>query len=518
MFRPHDGRRVVLATNVAETSLTVPGIRYVVDPGTARISRYSARLKVQRLPIEPISQASADQRKGRCGRLSDGVCVRLYSEHDFEERPRFTDPEILRTNLASVILQMAAAGLGDIADFPFLDPPDRRQVRDGIRLLQELAALDERERLTPLGRKLAQLPVDPRLGRMVLEADRRGCAEEVIVIAAALSIQDPRERPADKREQADQLHARFRDDDSDFLAYVNLWRYLREQQLALSGNQFRKRCHAEFLHHLRVREWQDLVAQLRQAAKGLDLTLNRRAGRAGGDPHRPARRAALAPGAEGSRQARVPGRARRALRDLPGLGAGAEAAELGDGRRAGRDVPAVGEDGGADRPALGRAARHAPDQAHLRRAALGTQARLRGGDRARDAVRAAGRRGPQGRLRADRSRAVALAVHPARARRGRLGHAARVLRRQPRAARRGRGARVARAAARHPRRRPGAVRLLRRAHPGRDRLGRALRPLVARGAAARPGPAHVHARGRRDRRRRRARPAARYPRRGARAT
>jgi ATP-dependent helicase HrpA len=275
VFRPHDGRRVVLATNVAETSLTVPGIRYVVDPGTARISRYSARLKVQRLPIEPISQASADQRKGRCGRLSAGVCVRLYSEEDFEARARFTDPEILRTNLASVILQMAAAKLGDIADFPFLDPPDRRQVRDGIRLLQELAALDDRERLTPLGRRLAQLPVDPRLGRMILEADRRGCAEEAIVIAAALSIQDPRERPADKREQADQLHARFKDEDSDFLAYLNLWRHLREQQLALSGNQFRKRCHAEYLHHLRVREWQDLVAQLRQAAKGLNITLNR---------------------------------------------------------------------------------------------------------------------------------------------------------------------------------------------------------------------------------------------------
>ncbi|HTE59915.1 MAG TPA: ATP-dependent RNA helicase HrpA, partial [Solirubrobacteraceae bacterium] len=275
VFQPHAARRVVLATNVAETSLTVPGIRYVVDPGTARISRYSARLKVQRLPIEPISQASADQRKGRCGRTSDGVCVRLYAEQDFEERPRFTVPEILRTNLASVILQMAAAGLGDIADFPFLDPPDRRQVRDGIRLLQELAALDEKERLTPLGRRLAQLPVDPRLGRMVLEADRLGCAEEVIVVAAALSIQDPRERPVDKREQADQLHARFKDEESDFLSYVNLWRYLREQQLALSGNQFRKRCHAEFLHHLRVREWQDLVAQLRQAAKGVGITLNR---------------------------------------------------------------------------------------------------------------------------------------------------------------------------------------------------------------------------------------------------
>ena len=274
VFRPHEGRRVVLATNVAETSLTVPGIRYVVDPGTARISRYSARLKVQRLPIEPISQASADQRKGRCGRTSDGICVRLYDEEDFAERPRFTDPEILRTSLAAVILQMAAAGLGDIERFPFLDPPDRRQVRDGIRLLQELAALDSSERLTALGRRLAQLPVDPRLGRMVLEADRLGCAAEVIVIAAALSIQDPRERPADKREEADRFHARFADEQSDFLSYVNLWRHLREQQLALSGNQFRKRCHAEFLHHLRVREWQDLVGQLRQAAKGVGVTLN----------------------------------------------------------------------------------------------------------------------------------------------------------------------------------------------------------------------------------------------------
>ena len=268
-------RRIVLATNVAETSLTVPGIKYVIDPGTARISRYSARLKVQRLPIEPVSQASADQRKGRCGRVADGICIRLYDEQDFEQRPRFTDPEILRTNLASVLLQMAAAKLGDIADFPFLDPPDRRQVRDGIRLLQELTALDEREQLTPLGRRLAQLPVDPRLGRMILEADRLGCAEEVIVITAALSIQDPRERPAEKREQADQLHARFADEHSDFIAFLNLWRYLREQQRALSGNQFRRRCHAEFLHHLRVREWQDLVAQLRQAAKQVDVTLNR---------------------------------------------------------------------------------------------------------------------------------------------------------------------------------------------------------------------------------------------------
>jgi ATP-dependent helicase HrpA len=274
VFRPHSRRRVVLATNVAETSLTVPGIHYVVDPGTARISRYSARLKVQRLPIEPISQASADQRKGRCGRTADGICIRLYAEEDFEERPRFTEPEIQRTSLASVILQMAAAGLGDIEDFPFLDPPDRRQVRDGILLLEELGALRD-GRLTKLGRRLADLPVDPRMGRMVLEADRLGCATEVIVIAAALSIQDPRERPSDKTAQADQSHARFADEESDFISYLNLWRYLRERQRELSSNQFRKRCLAEYLHHLRIREWQDLVEGLRQSAKGVGITLNR---------------------------------------------------------------------------------------------------------------------------------------------------------------------------------------------------------------------------------------------------
>jgi ATP-dependent helicase HrpA len=274
VFRPHGKPRVVLATNVAETSLTVPGIRSVVDPGTARISRYSARLKVQRLPIERISQASAEQRKGRSGRTSPGVCVRLYSEEDFAERPAYTDPEILRTSLASVILQMAAAGLGDIEAFPFLDPPDRRQVRDGIALLGELGALDDEGALTPLGRRLAQLPVDPRLGRMVLEADRLHCADEVIVIAAALSIQDPRERPADERAQADQQHARFADESSDFIAYLNLWGYLRERQRELSGSAFRRLCKSEHLHYLRVREWQDLAGQLRQAAKAAGVKIN----------------------------------------------------------------------------------------------------------------------------------------------------------------------------------------------------------------------------------------------------
>ena len=281
VFKVHSERRVVLATNVAETSLTVPGIGAVVDPGTARISRYSARLKVQRLPIEPVSQASANQRKGRCGRTSDGICVRLYSEEDFADRPAFTDPEILRTSLAAVILQMAALGLGEVEDFGFLDPPDRRQVRDGKALLHELGAMDPeakdpRKRLTALGRKLAQLPVDPRIGRMVLEADRAGCADEVVVIAAALSIQDPRIRPAEKRGEADEQHARFVDQDarSDFLAYVNLWRHLRARQKELSRNGFRKMCHAEYLHYMRVREWQDLAGQLRQAARNVGVTIN----------------------------------------------------------------------------------------------------------------------------------------------------------------------------------------------------------------------------------------------------
>jgi ATP-dependent helicase HrpA len=270
-------RRVVLATNIAETSLTVPGIRYVVDTGLARISRYSQRLGVQRLPIEPISQASANQRKGRCGRTSDGICIRLYSEDDFEGRPEFTDPEIVRTNLASVILQMAALGLGELAAFPFLDPPDRRYVRDGIRLLHELRALNSKERLTDTGRKLARLPVDPRLGRMVLEAERTGCLREVLVIAAALSIQDPRERPVEHEQAARASHKRFAHEDSDFLAFLNLWDYVREQQKQLSGNQFRKLCRAEFLHYLRLREWQDVHAQLRQAVRSVGGTINSKA-------------------------------------------------------------------------------------------------------------------------------------------------------------------------------------------------------------------------------------------------
>ena len=283
VFEPHRLRRVVLATNVAETSLTVPGIRYVIDPGLARISRYSNKTKVQRLPIEPVSQASANQRAGRCGRVAEGVAIRLFSQADYLSRPRFTEPEILRTSLASVILQMASLGLGAVEDFPFLDAPDRRAVRDGVALLVEIGALaQDREgadaapassqyRLTGIGRDLARLPIDPRLGRMLLEAERLGCASEVLVIVAALSIQDVRERPAEHQGTADASHARLADPHSDFITYLNLWRYLAVQARDLSGSAFRRMCRAEFFHYLRWREWRDVVGQLRQMARTLGI-------------------------------------------------------------------------------------------------------------------------------------------------------------------------------------------------------------------------------------------------------
>jgi len=279
VFERHSGRRIVLATNVAETSLTVPGIRSVVDPGTARISRYSHRTKVQRLPIEEISQASANQRSGRCGRVGPGIAVRLYDEDDFEARPEFTEPEIRRTNLASVILQMANLGLGDVAAFPFVDPPDDRNIRDGIALLEELGAVDPerygtRKWLTPMGRRLVRMPVDPRLGRMVIEAGTNGCLHEVMVITAGMSIQDPRERPFDHRTQADQQHARFKHPDSDFLSYLTLWNHLREERRERSSNQFRKMCRNEFLNYNRIREWQDIYEQLRRATKQLGFKPN----------------------------------------------------------------------------------------------------------------------------------------------------------------------------------------------------------------------------------------------------
>jgi len=291
VFHPGSKRRIVLATNVAETSLTVPGIKYVIDTGTARISRYSHRTKVQRLPIERVSQASANQRSGRCGRVSDGIAIRLYSEEDFESRPLFTDPEILRTNLAAVILQMTAMGVArgpkDVENFPFVEPPDSRAINDGVSLLRELGALrpagaagdgGARNRsgggLTAVGQQLAQLPVDPRLGRMIVESGRRGCVREVMILAAALTIQDPRERPTDKQQLAAEKHARFRDENSDFTGYLNLWNYLQEKQQELSSTAFRRLCRNEFINYLRVREWQDLFAQLRQLARPLGISLD----------------------------------------------------------------------------------------------------------------------------------------------------------------------------------------------------------------------------------------------------
>lgn len=274
IFQSHGARRIILATNVAETSLTVPGIRYVIDPGTARISRYSTRAKVQRLPIEKISQASAAQRAGRCGRVAPGVCIRLYSEEDFNARPAFTEPEILRTNLAAVILQMAALNLGEIEDFPFLEPPERRQITDGYKLLFELHAVDAQRRITELGRRLARLPVDPRLGRMLLAAAELGSLHEVLIITSALSIQDPRERPLDQQQAADEQHRRFRDSRSDFQALLNLWTYYHEQARHCSRNKLRQLCRAEFLSYVRMREWHDLHQELQAKVTAMGLRLN----------------------------------------------------------------------------------------------------------------------------------------------------------------------------------------------------------------------------------------------------
>ncbi|MCO4797574.1 MAG: ATP-dependent RNA helicase HrpA [Colwelliaceae bacterium] len=279
IFQPHSGRNIVLATNVAETSLTVPGIKYVIDPGTARVSRYSYRTKVQRLPIEAISQASANQRAGRCGRVSEGVCIRLYSEDDYLNRPEFTDPEILRTNLATVILQMLSLDLGDISDFPFVEPPDNRNINDGVRLLEELNAVNIKQAnrtsaLTKVGRLLAKFPVDPRLAKMILTAIDLGCIEQVFIIVSALSIQDPRERPFEKQQASDEKHSRFKDKQSDFISFLNLWLYVKEQQKALTNSQFRRLCQKEFLSYIRIREWQDIFSQLKLALKDNHIAMS----------------------------------------------------------------------------------------------------------------------------------------------------------------------------------------------------------------------------------------------------
>ncbi|MFI4882540.1 MAG: ATP-dependent RNA helicase HrpA [Phycisphaerales bacterium JB064] len=274
VFRPGGGRRIVLATNVAETSITVPGIRYVVDPGLARLNRYSPRTRVQRLPIEPVSRASADQRAGRCGRVGPGICVRLYDENDYESRPRFTDPEILRTNLAGVILQMKALKLGDIDDFPLLERPDRRAVQDGLQTLRELSAIDEEQKLTKIGRELARLPIDPRIGRILIAAAREDCLNEVLVIASALSVQDPRERPFDQREKADELHAEYDHPESDFLAYWNLWEIAHGGRRNITTGRLGNLCRSRMLSFTRMREWIDTQKQLRGLMAELGYHIN----------------------------------------------------------------------------------------------------------------------------------------------------------------------------------------------------------------------------------------------------
>ena len=275
IFKPTGGsRRIILATNVAETSLTVPGIRYVIDTGVARVSRYSYRSKVQRLPIESISQASANQRKGRCGRISEGVCVRLYSEEDFDSRPEFSDPEIQRTNLAAVILQMLSLRLGDVEKFPFVDAPDSRFIKDGYNLLKELGAVNSKNEINSIGQSLSKLPVDPRIARMLLEGDKKQSLKELLIIAAALSVQDPRERPAEKKQQADQKHAEFRDEESDFITLLNVWNAFEDARQELSGNQLKQYCKKNFLNYMRMREWRDVHYQLRLQCKDLKLKEN----------------------------------------------------------------------------------------------------------------------------------------------------------------------------------------------------------------------------------------------------
>ncbi|WP_198402645.1 ATP-dependent RNA helicase HrpA [Marinobacter salinus] len=275
IFQSHRGRRIVLSTNVAETSLTVPGIRYVIDTGVARISRYSVRSKIQRLPIEPVSQASANQRAGRCGRVAPGICFRLYDETDFINRPEYTDPEVLRTNLASVILQMATSGLGEIRNFPFLESPDSRQVNDGYKLLEELSAVDDKRRVTRLGQTMARLPLDPRLARMLVTSADHGSLAETLIIIAGLSVQDPRERPQDKQQAADQAHAPFNDKDSDFVTLLNIWNFYEEQRQELSHNQMKKVCQKSFLSWMRMREWRDIHRQLTLICREQKLTFNK---------------------------------------------------------------------------------------------------------------------------------------------------------------------------------------------------------------------------------------------------
>ncbi len=430
VFAPHTGRRIVLSTNVAETSLTVPGIRYVIDPGLVRISRYSYRSKIQRLPVEPISQASANQRKGRCGRIAEGVCIRLYDEEDFLARPEFTDPEIQRTNLASVILSMLSLKLGSIEEFPFVDPPDSRFVTDGFKLLFELGAVDQAQQLTAVGRKLAHLPIDPRLARMVLAGAEQGGLREVLIVVAGLAVQDPRERPVEKRQAADQAHRRWQDPESDFMALLNLWHGFEAAREALSGNQLRRWCKERYINYLRMREWHDTFRQLRQLLRDMQievpppapLPVTEDARADGGRPRGataewrgPASRAAAGAALASRpayRESRVPGGPQPQVRHPSGLGAGQEEPQVADGLRAGGDLATLRAQRGQDRPALDRARGRPSGQAQLRRAPLGDEARPGGGQRTGHPVRPAHRQRPSRELWGDRTGRGPRAVHP----------------------------------------------------------------------------------------------------------
>ncbi len=431
IFSDHTGRRIVLATNVAETSLTVPGIRYVIDPGFARISRFSQRLKVQRLPIEPISQASAAQRAGRCGRVADGICIRLYSEEDFDGRPgvhRPGDPAHQpRVGAAADGLARPRRHQGLPVPRPAGLARGDRRAQPAVRAGCARDAAVRRHRLTTIGRSMSTLPTDPRLARMLLAADRLGCLADVLVIVSAMSIQDPRERPLDHQQAADEKHRRFVEPDSDFLSWLTLWRYIREQRDELSSSAFRRMCRDEYLHYLRIREWHDVHSQLRRTAKDLGL----KPGSPGADPdlvHQALLTGLLShvglrelDGREflGARQAK--------FMIFPGSGLAKKPPRMVDGRRARRDQPAVGPYGGQDPAGVGRGGRRAPGQPFVQRTALVAQARSGHGAGEGPALRHPDHRRPAGPVRPRRSRRVAGAVHPARPGAGRVAHAPQVL-------------------------------------------------------------------------------------------
>ena len=425
----------MLATNVAETSLTVPGIRFVVDPGLARIKRYSYRSKVEQLQIERISQAAAKQRAGRCGRVASGICIRLYDEEDFGRRPAFTEPEMLRSSLASVILRMKALGLVAVEEFPFVDPPAPRAITDGYALLAELGAVDERHDLTEIGRKLARLPVDPRIGRMVLAAKEEGCLAEVLVIAAALSVQDPRERPLERAQAADEAQKKFADEKSDFLGFLKLWRFFEEGLHHESNRKLHKACREHFLSFNRMREWRDIHSQLKELVAELGWKVGDIVADAGqyARVHR-----ALLTGLLGNiglktEEGNYLGARGHQVLDSPRIGARQEGAALDRRCRADRNDAPFRPHGRRDRARMAGTARRTFAEALSERAALGEKAGRRGGAGARDALRPSSLRQPACPVRADRPGRVAEDLHPPGARRGRLGNPRAVLRAQPHA-------------------------------------------------------------------------------------